>query len=133
MLITIARDTLTENSTIGKLSLEGSSLVLDTLEPPIRETKPCAIPLGTYKVALLESPKFGFITPHILDVPGFTAIEIHIGNGPLDTEGCCLVGLARGTDFIYQSKAAFQQLMSVLSASKVGELSAQYTCTPSST
>jgi Family of unknown function (DUF5675) len=133
MLITIVRDTLTENSTIGKLSLEGSSLVLDTLEPPTRETKPCAIPLGMYQVALLKSPKFGFITPHVLNVPGFTAIEIHIGNGPADTEGCTLVGLSRGTDFIYSSKPAFQQLMAVLSAGNVGQIKAQYICTQPST
>lgn len=133
MQILIVRDTFTANSTIGKMSLSGSSTVLDTLEPPVRDTKPCAIPVGTYQVALLMSPKFGFITPHLLDVPNFTEIEIHPGNYPSNTEGCTLVGLSRATDFVADSKAAFEQLMSILSADNVGPIVATYSCAQSST
>lgn len=67
-----------------------------------------------YKVTLAMSAKHGMIVPHVLDVPMFVAIEIHWGNWAKDTEGCLLVGMTRGADFIGSSKVAFQKLMDVL-------------------
>jgi hypothetical protein len=73
---------------------------------------------------LLPSARFETYTPHVLDVPGFTAIEIHPGNSPEDTEGCTLVGETRGligypeSDWIGNSDEAFNDLIAKLDASE---------------
>lgn len=51
-----------------------------------------AIPRGTYRVGLRNSPKFGDFTPHVLDVPGFTYILIHGGSSADSSAGCLIVG-----------------------------------------
>ena len=83
--------------------------------------KPYAIPSGEYPVTIEKSPKFSalyhrdFLTPHVNNVPGFTGIEIHIGNVPRDTEGCTLVGEIKGAiDCIGNSEIAFRALMGIL-------------------
>jgi hypothetical protein len=65
-----------------------------------------AIPLGTYKVHLYDSPKHGPDTPELLSVPGYGHVQIHPGNGPADTEGCLLFGLARTDSMILRSRLA---------------------------
>lgn len=116
MNIAVQRDTFTELSTAGVLLLDGN-FECYTLEPPVRDFKPCCIPDGNYPVVLQESAKFGFVVPCVLNVPGFTAIEIHTGNKPDDTEGCCLVGQSRATDWVANSKDAFAALMAKLQES----------------
>lgn len=108
MNLLVKRGLATPYSTPGELDVDGSSEAY-TLEP----ANP--IPAGTYKVVLLPSPHFGCIVPHVLDVPGHTAIEIHWGNYPHDTHDCLLVGYSRATDFVGSSKGAFEQLMQKLS------------------
>lgn len=56
-----------------------------------------AIPVGSYRVHLYDSPKHGPQAPELLDVPGFQHIQIHSGNTPDHTEGCLLMGLKRDT------------------------------------
>lgn len=65
-----------------------------------------AIPVGTYAVKLYNSPKHGPDTPELVDVPGFQHIQIHSGNGPQDTEGCLLFGLARDETQVLRSRQA---------------------------
>lgn len=94
-----------------------------TLEPRMDKSngKPFAIPAATYNVKLELSPHFKTITPHVLDVPGFEGIEIHWGNFPKDTEGCCLVGETRDDqqpDFIGNSREAFWKLIAILEGAK---------------
>lgn len=115
MNITVLRDTFTDMSTTGELSLDGVFLCY-TLEPRSdrSEGKPYCIPPGTYPATLVYSEKNGFVTPRLTGVPGFTDIEIHPGNFPADTEGCTLVGESRGTDMVGSSRAAFADLMSRL-------------------
>ena len=117
MQLTIQRDTFTENSTTGELSVDGVFFCF-TLEPRSdrSEGKPYCIPSGTYAVLLQPSARFQMITPHLQDVPGFTEIEIHPGNFPSDTEGCTLVGSARGVDMVGTSRATFSVLMDKLRA-----------------
>lgn len=109
--LVVTRNTFTELSTIGDLAVNGEHAGY-TLEPPKRATKPCCIPLGTYDVKVLWSPKHGRLLPHVLNVPGFEEIEIHIGNFPKDTLGCLLVGGTAGPlpDFIGSSTLAFNKL-----------------------
>jgi len=122
--ITVRRQWLTENSTCGELLLEDEFQCF-TLEPPVRTVKPYCIPAGTYRAELLPSPHFGFLTPHVLNVPAFTAIEIHPGNYPRDTHGCCLVGHTHTSDFVGHSQAAFEALMARLRPS-AADLSITY-------
>lgn len=56
------------------------------------------IPSGTYRIQLGWSAHFNKIMPHIVDVPGFTGILVHGGNGPSDTFGCVLLGRTRRAD-----------------------------------
>ncbi len=117
MRLTVARATGTELSTPGLLDIDGVFRCY-TLEPRIDRSrgKPFAIPAGIYEVRLLPSPKFECVTPHLLNVPGFSGIEIHWGNYPSDTEGCTLVGETRQQDFVGNSRQAFGRLMEKLAA-----------------
>ena len=74
-----------------------------------------AIPKGTYKVIVDFSNHFHRDLPHILDVPGFAGIRIHVGNTEKDTEGCLLLGTTwTGTDFVGNSAVAFGRFFSKL-------------------
>jgi hypothetical protein len=45
-----------------------------------------------------------------VNVPGFSGVRIHAGNSPEDTEGCILVGRTVETDWIGESRVAFNRL-----------------------
>jgi len=115
ILIEVKRDTFTADSTTGMMYVDGAYLCF-TLEPHWDQSqgKPYCIPNGTYAADLEFSEKNGFITPRLTDVPGFTDIEIHPGNEPKDTLGCCLVGYTRSTNFVGASRAAFADLLEKL-------------------
>lgn len=118
MDLRVERHIFTEHSTIGKLFISGEFNCF-TLEPAWRtdDIKPRAIPEGTYNLVIRYSEKHRRTVPGIQDVPGFSDIEIHPGNGPQDTEGCLLVGEVIGperADWISQSEGAFYSLMEVL-------------------
>jgi hypothetical protein len=117
MNITVQRKWFTPRSTVGEMHLNGAFFCY-TLEPRADQAqgKPYCIPAGQYSVALAFSGRFKMITPHVMDVPGFSEIEIHPGNFPKDTEGCCLVGSVREIDFVGNSRATFSKLMEQLQA-----------------
>lgn len=106
------RVTFTDKSTIGNLLLDGL-LQCFTLELSARKqdgVKNCIRP-GNYEVIMEWSARFQMNTPHLLNVPGRTFIEIHPGNKPDDTEGCILLGQTVDTDWVGSSRAAYQELM----------------------
>lgn len=115
MIFLVQRKWFTDQSSIGQLSIDGEFECF-TLEPRKDQSrgKPYCIPTGTYPVQLLPSIRFQMLTPHILDVPDFDAIEIHPGNYPNDTHGCTLVGKSRGRDAVLESRDAFKALMAKL-------------------
>lgn len=117
MLIEVKRSWFTSHSTGSKVYLDGVFSCFG-LEPPTRDdsVKPRAIPDGTYEVKLLWSPSHKRIVPHVLNVPGFDAIEIHIGNFPQDTKGCLLVGDGCGLNYVSESKQAFDRFFAQLEA-----------------
>lgn len=117
MKLTLTRDQCTADSTLGKLYVN-DVYQCETLEDADRSMEAggtkipgcTAIPRGTYEVLIDWSLHFKRTLPRLLDVPGFEGIRIHPGNAPADTEGCILVGLRRGPNYIYQSVNAFNLL-----------------------
>ena len=120
MKIIIVRDTFTENSTIGKMLIDGAFFCY-TLEDTIREVKikgETAIPYGTYKVIVNMSNRFQREMPLLLNVRNFEGVRVHNGNTKADTEGCILVGSTKSKDFIGNSKSTFNALMKKIGANK---------------
>lgn len=70
-----------------------------------------AIGRGKYEVIIDMSQRFRRELPRLLDVPQFSGIRIHSGNTAKDTEGCILVGTARGSDRVTNSRVALHALM----------------------
>lgn len=115
MNLRVERQVFSERSTIGQLFIDDVRECF-TLEPrkDRSQGKPYCIDCGLYSFVLLKSPRFLVVTPHIVNVPGFTDIEIHFGNFPANTEGCTLVGEVyqpSAPDFIGKSQLAFANLM----------------------
>lgn len=52
-----------------------------------------AIPTGTYRIRVTESPKFKRPLIEVVDVPGFSGIRIHALNSAEESEGCIGPGL----------------------------------------
>ena len=117
MKITVFRDRLTSNATTGKLLIDGV-FECYTLEDYVRQEEApkifgkTAIPYGEYDVVITHSPHFGYDLPLLCSVPNFEGVRIHSGNTATDTEGCLLVGVERGYEAVYQSRAAFKALFS---------------------
>ncbi len=121
----LVRDIRTEMSTSGRL-FHGDDLLCYTLENPWRDNKRrvSCIPTGTYDIRFrlvggwqeraretfpdLHNPLRGML--ELQDVPGRDYILIHWGNFPRHTQGCILVGEARGPDKVEQSRDAYTAL-----------------------
>ena len=106
-------DGITDKATIGQLYGPDGTFWCHTLEDPIRKTKmpgKTAIPAGLYEIIIGWSNRFGQMMPRIQNVPYFSGILIHKGNDADDTDGCILVGKKKGTDVIWDSFAAFDEV-----------------------
>ena len=112
MKLSVERQIFTLKSTQGALSIDGLFFCY-TLEPP-RGAQ--LIPVGIYPASLDVSPKFtehykyDFRVPLLKNVPGHTAVEMHIGNTPRDTTACTLVGMSKSVDALESSEDAFFKL-----------------------
>ena len=111
----LIRDTLTEQSTMGKLFLNGEEFC-DTLELPWKENKRSisCIPAGEYDARLRlprESATREYVHLLIKDVPNRDYILVHIGNTTKDTKGCILVGQSRKQHFVGNSTLAMELLI----------------------
>jgi len=124
MQIVVQREPSKAKTTMGRLSLDGIGFC-DTLEDVIRERPgvpvaewkvwgETAIPAGVYRIAVVNSMKFGPETLAVKDVPGFEAIRIHAGNTHADTHGCLLVGYRTSDDFVGMSRIALQKLKDIV-------------------
>lgn len=81
-----------------------------------------AIPLGTYRLAVSPSPKFGRNLIEVLNVPGFAGIRIHRGNTAEDSAGCILPGINSEKGKVTNS-THFEELLTsmVMAALTAGE------------
>ena len=118
MKLLLVRDTYSEISTLGVITIEGRG-ECHTLEDTVRPlgTKiygKTAIPEGEYEIIIDMSNRFKIELPRLLNVPGFEGIRIHPGNKAEDTDGCILVGNTRHKDWIGQSRLAFNRLFEQL-------------------
>jgi hypothetical protein len=116
MKLDLKREPSSGECTLGKLSINGVYYCY-TLEDVVRTSKIkgiTAVPEGTYEVTITWSGRFNRPMPLLLDVPNFAGVRIHTGNTALDTEGCIIVGLERGKNAIYKSKAAYGDLFEKL-------------------
>lgn len=118
----LQRGISTLKTTPGELSQDGKHLCW-TLEPP-HESKiePICIPAGRYRIEMQWSTRFQMDTPHLLNIPGRSAIEIHPlndehlvilpdGSKHWTTEGCIGPGLTRDTDWVSSSVAALKDVV----------------------
>lgn len=110
MNITVNRERQGAAGTFGRMFLDGAFFAF-TLEPAKGHM---LIPAAVYKYKVEESPKFGYPTPHIQNVPGHSYEEIHRGNTVKDTLGCTLVGTFDLATSIGQSALAFARLMTLI-------------------
>ncbi len=104
--------------TLGRLVSNDGQFACVTLERSVNGDHP-AIPAGTYRVTIdwhHPGTPGSYRCPELLDVPGRSNIQIHIGNAVGDSEGCILVG-EREADTglaIEESGEAFRRLMAYL-------------------
>jgi hypothetical protein len=117
MNLKLIRTDFTDKSTIGELYAiddKGTEEFLSfILEDVVREEKiknETAIPYGQYKVVITHSPRFRRNLPLLLDVPNYSGVRIHPGNKDTDTQGCLLPGTRKGTDYVFESKKAFEKI-----------------------
>lgn len=122
MELKLVRDVLAGQFTLGQLYVDGNFecfTVEDQVRPPGEKVYGrTAIPVGTYRVVVNHSLRFGRPLPLLVDVPGFEGVRIHPGNTADDTEGCILPGRARSTEqgMVYESRLAFDALFRKLQA-----------------
>jgi hypothetical protein len=126
MNIIVNRDPSDCGATLGEMLIDDVHESW-TLEPTIREIagepvsqwkipSKTAIPAGTYNVTIRASARFGRDMPHVENVPGFDAIEIHWGNFPHDTDGCTLLGTDKAPAMVKNSVVAFNAFFPKLQA-----------------
>jgi hypothetical protein len=120
MQIRLVREQYRPGSTIGRMFIDGT-LECFTLEDGIRTNKvfgETAIPAGTYRVTVEDSPRFKCKLPRLHGVPNFDGVLIHPGNTPANTLGCILVGRdwTPGDEAIGSSRTAFDALFPKIAA-----------------
>lgn len=116
----------TGQATFGQLLDEENTVVCVTLELPWLGNlhNVSCIPAAEYPYHRYMSPKRGYEVVMLDDVPDRSAIELHIGNLPHDTDGCILLGTAfgmvNGQKGITGSKDAFVKFMNLLAGENNG-------------
>lgn len=111
--------------TFGELLAQDGQHIAVTLEEPWRDNQRSVscIPAGEYPWFKRVSPKRGYEVIELRDVPDRSNVQLHIGNTLDHTEGCVLVGTARGEGVsITGSRNAFKKLMAEVAAHDSGTL-----------
>lgn len=86
----------------------------NVLQPEEKIPGRTAIPTGRYRLILDWSEKFKQVMPHLVDVPGYEGVRVHIINKPEDTEGCIGIGMTRSPDFIGSALIAYGRICRII-------------------
>jgi hypothetical protein len=121
MELTIKRIQGYKDYTIGALFIDNlfSAFVMEDEKRDVKVLNETRIPAGRYEIKLQEFGRMytqykkkykgheGML--HLVNVPGFEGILIHIGNTSKDTAGCLLLGSSHeiGKDFIANSMVTY--------------------------
>lgn len=130
MELLLKRTTKTNISTISELHINGTfeCYVLEDVDRgldskmPLSELKKkkvyakTAIPTGKYEIVISFSNRFQKLLPLVANVPAYEGIRIHAGNTAEHTEGCLLPGTTKATNFVGNSKIAFNNLFKKIQA-----------------
>ena len=132
MELYLKRETFTEQSTIGKLSIDGQfeCFILEDKDRGLHDKmsiseieahkvfgKTC-IPYGRYEIDWTMSARFKKMMPILLKTPGYSGVRIHTGNSEKDTLGCLLPGKKRANNMVTESTAATNLLYSKIQTAK---------------
>ncbi len=114
------RSSFYDDCTIGRMAFGVNhcytleDMVRESANVPVSQWKipgSTAIPVGEYEVIISFSNRFQKLLPLLVDVPGYSGVRIHPGNGPENTEGCILVGNGLAGHRITDSRNAMTILM----------------------
>jgi hypothetical protein len=126
MKLRLVRVTEFNGATMGVLCINDAPEFV-TLEEAWRdnERNVSCIPIGRYKIGLVNSPSRGMVYK-VMDVPQRDHILIHAGNTHKDTQGCILLGVQFGRlgsdSAILASRVAMKQFMQMMKGIKEAEL-----------
>lgn len=115
---TLTRDIVSNMFTAGTLIAEGQ--VFYTLERPWLENTNniSCIPAGHYECEFRDRSNNGVFTNvyRLMNVQDREGVLIHTGNSVLDSHGCILIGLGRGSDnsTIVNSKLAMDKFREIM-------------------
>jgi hypothetical protein len=132
MELQLKRETFTEQSTIGTLSIEGKfeCFVLEDRDRGLSDTMSLekiagtkvygktAIPYGRYEIDWTMSARFKVMMPILLNVKGYSGIRIHKGNTEVDSLGCLLCGTRKKSNMVTESTLATRNLYAKIEAAK---------------
>jgi len=143
MDMTVVRFKSTKDATLSLVGIDGQfeCFGLEDEKRVVKIAGETRIPAGTYRVGIRRvggfhkrySDRFGDYHRgmlHVMNVPGFEYILIHIGNTDDDTAGCLLIGTGAevtGELRVNNSKRAYKSLYSkVMDAAEAGNLTITY-------
>jgi hypothetical protein len=104
MELVLKREVFTDESTIGKLTIDGvmECYILEDKDRGLSNDMPLSeivatkvygktcIPYGRYEIDWTMSARFKKMMPILLNVSGYSRIRIHVGNAEKDSLGCLL-------------------------------------------
>jgi len=132
MELQLKRETFTEQSTIGTLSIEGKfeCYILEDKDRGLSDTMSLekiagtkvygktAIPYGRYEIDWTMSARFKKMMPILLNVKGWTGIRIHSGNTEIHSLGCLLCGTRKKNNMVTESTLATRNLYTKIENAK---------------
>jgi len=120
--IRVIRKEETDEATLGEIYVDGHKIG-HTLEPPWRQNKTneSCIPPGEYKAFIREkkTSRWDYDVIQLEEVFKRAAVQIHVGNYPRNTKGCILVGKGKGENAVWNSRDAFNEIMSKVDGQKL--------------